>query len=1142
MDPDLSDSFSFQTPPRKFRKVSAVQPSPPRLSDLLTAFEAQRSPTSVTKMARLDSSRLRSVNHNFSYAESSESGESPQASSASSSNESFAPPQTPIELEDDDESGDELPGDNIVVAPRRTSSTRELPKRSTRSNVSYATPKKIKKKSVAKKGKAKPSKLTSNLIRAAELKGSTANVESITNRQKIHSDISKTTEPKRNAFILANKDLFLPLLPERNYIIKLQQYEFDEDPEIVPYASITQQPKGIEAVMKPYQLEGLSFLVYMHNNGMSAILGDEMGLGKTLQTLSLCQYLKNKDPIKAKNRPFLIVCPLSVLSSWMNEAKKWTPDLHVVRFHGLKVERERVMADCRKANTKIDAIVTTYETFDAEQGWFKRAFVYRYCVLDEGHKIKNSKSHIAHALQSLNAEFRLLLTGTPLQNNLLEMWALLHWLFPDIFLENTSDNFKMAFDLTKGKVSTKFMDHARSLLELVMLRRMKHSPGVDLGLPPKEEVLLYVPLTPMQRFWYTRLLTKTDTSTLEELFKGAKAKEILVQISEADAEDEVKSNFIEKFQKVGVPSEDVWTEHREILENAIEREQTNSNSNQWRKLMNLVLQLKKCCSHPYILSNTEPDPYYLGDHVKTASGKFIVLDKLIDELVIKQDKKVLIFAGLTKTLDLCEDLLYLKGANAPVDAAFRYLRLDGNTARARRNLGIRMFNEPDSQFKVMLISTRAGGLGINLASASNVVFLDEDWNPQVTIQAEARAHRIGQKEKVTVYKILTSGTVEEQMLGRIRKKLYLSAKITESMRNIHSTGSSGKRKRGDRERDTEYDDTPQLDMTSLKSLIRGGARTLARPQTDVTEMLKWDWKAVLENCQDSQHIHGGDDNADSSYEEQESSWLNTMEKVECAVFEGKKHQKQLEAAAKDITDLTRANRRTGKHTTVMIDGFAINRESLNCADWEAVPTMAGKDPRLAEPKRAKKVVINNQDSCQVCGDGGSIVMCSGCPRSYHLQCLDKTFQVKAKAKMQFYCPQHECVDCQAKTSDAGGLIYRCRWCENGFCEDCLDWDVARLIGETLPEYEMLEFGAKENAWYIECHGCVKRCAEDKSERQKIFKERERIGERYEAFLEDRVDTEVPSLASVETSATVSEVGTPRDVEVEMPVAKKIKVF
>lgn len=568
-------------------------------------------------------------------------------------------------------------------------------------------------------------------------------------------------------------------------------------------------------------------MVYLHRNGLSGILGDEMGLGKTLQTLSLIQYLKeNERKTGGQLRPFLVVCPLSVLSSWMAEARKWAPGLKVLRFHGPVKERDRLkriaageidmfgnMTVKQKSKLKarhtasgkplisldsdsdeaeeevgVDLVVTTYESYQAEQAWFKRAFVWRYVVLDEGHKIKNDLSLISKSLQGLQAEYRLILTGTPLQNNLAELWALLHWLYQDIFTDQTNELFRASFDLTKGLYSNTVVDDSRHLLELIMLRRMKNSPGVDLNLPPKTEVLLFVPLSPMQRFWYTRLITRADQGLLDELFRGAKDKEHAALKSEEDVEAELVKKDAEALallSKDMVVGSEEWKESREILARTIEREKENSGeeggatrSSSWQKLMNLLMQLRKVCNHPYQIPNAEPQPYILGDHIIRASGKFIVLEKLIAELVIKQRKKILIFSGFTRMLDLVEDFLQLNGGDG---TSYRSVRLDGSTGRARRNLGIRMFNDLSSDCRVMLISTRAGGLGINLATASDVVLLDQDWNPQITLQAEARAHRIGQTNPVTIYKLVSQGTVEEQMMGRIQKKLYLSAKVTESM-------------------------------------------------------------------------------------------------------------------------------------------------------------------------------------------------------------------------------------------------------------------------------------------------------------------------------------------------------------------------
>jgi SWI/SNF-related matrix-associated actin-dependent regulator of chromatin subfamily A member 5 len=608
-----------------------------------------------------------------------------------------------------------------------------------------------------------------------------------------------------------------------------------------------------------------------------------MGLGKTLQTLSLVQYLKENDPKTGTGRaqrPFLVVCPLSVLSSWMAEAKKWTPGLKTIRFHGPPHERNRMkkivigetdmfgnLTMQAKAKIKsrslgrsnivsldtdsdsdsevdigVDIVITTYDCFKAEQHWFKTALVWRYIVLDEGHTVKNHASLTSKSLQGLKAEYRLILSGTPLQNDLSELWSLLHWLYPEVFTGNTTELFDTSFNLSKGQYSNTVLDGARHLLELIMLRRMKSSPGVDLNLPPKTEVLLYVPLSPMQQFWYKRMITRADQGLLDGLFKDLKNKEEESMNALKYTEAENAGLMKKEVEALGVLEDestvgtDAWKETKAILEQTIQREQNDDLANDgrksdWKSLMNLLMQLRKVCNHPYQLRNAEPDPYHVGDHVITASGKFIILEKMVRELIIKHKKKILIFSGFSKTLDLIEELLLLRGGDG---TSFRSMRIDGATCRARRNLGIRMFNDLSNDYRVMLISTRAGGLGINLATASDVIFLDQDWNPQITLQAEARAHRIGQKNPVTIYKLVSQGTVEEQMMGRIQKKLYLSAKVTDAMQDIHT--KFGTSKKG---RPAEEDAIPELTTSQLMSMVRRGASAISKPSIDLNEMLSW---------------------------------------------------------------------------------------------------------------------------------------------------------------------------------------------------------------------------------------------------------------------------------------------------------------
>lgn len=978
-----------------------------------------------------------------------------------------------------------------------------------------------------------------------------------TARARLRYEIANRSKAKAKDFLVAYKDYFLPLLPPTNTVTKLVT-NHDAEP-IVEYEELAEQPQGVTAVMKPYQLSGLSYLVYLHNNGFSGILGDEMGLGKTLQTLSLFQYLEESDLKKGltseEQRPYLVICPLSVLNSWVMEAQKWVPGLRVLRFHGGTKERAHLkqvamgMEDMRGNVTKrardrqasrvsgqkmsrlttgntsdsFKIIVTTYDTFQAEQSWFKRSFLWRYVVLDEGHKIKNGVSQVSKALRNVSSEFRLLLTGTPLHNNLYEMWSLLAWLYPDVFVDGTDTLFKDAFDLSRAKSDKQVMASSKRLLELIMLRREKTSPGVNLGLPPKEEVLLYVPLTPMQRFWYTRILTRMDDVMLSELFADGRTKE--KQAMEIDAQENKLLSKLESRE------EDVQHEAWEETEK-ITRDASVKGGGAWNKLMNLVMQLRKCSSHPYLIPGAAPDPYYLSNHIIHASGKFIVLEKLLRQTVLNQDKKVLIFSGFTKTLDLCEDLLSLVSNHG---THFRHLRLDGSTARARRNLDIRLFNQSGSDYKVMLLSTRAGGLGINLTSAQDVMFLDEDWNPQITLQAEARAHRIGQTKPVTIYKLCTQGTVEEQMLSRIRKKLYLSAKVMESMTNVHSQKSSTKTT----EETSMQDDMAQLGTSQLKTLIRRGAQTLSHPEIDPKEMASWDFDTMLEECRDkpADFLAAGPGPGPidvKTDEETEEKWLSVMERVECSVLDGKRYHRQLDkekgkgkmSLANVLPDsISRADRRKGKNTTVMVDGYAINKESLGCADWEAVPTMAGKDPRLAEPVREKRAAINHELHCLKCfeeggkGEGkhkgksegrgkakskgeGQIAECKSCPRTYHYRCLDPVYQAKASTSLGgFHCPQHTCINCGKATSDAGGLIYRCRWCPRGYCEDCLDFESSELISEQLPEFELLGETVKPGGFYIKCHMCIEDFEEHPEQKEWVRRMELDYKEDHEAWIQ-----------------------------------------
>ncbi|QDS73472.1 hypothetical protein FKW77_009015 [Venturia effusa] len=1128
-------------------------------SSLLSSFRPQQSPTSVTQARKMSSAErdLRVRAAPVSYVISDDSDDSPSPSSPSDASAFESPDkvkrdfgnrrQKVFRVEEEESEDDEEDEEPISPLPENRSieGGRSMRPRSVLKAVptsGHIIFKKKKKKRSKKQYTSQPA--NQDARRAA-----------MTARAKLRDDIEHGTRLQQDRFLLAHKDFFTPLLQDNNYIQKLATaHSLDQAPSFVPYQNITKQPKGINATVKPYQLRGLEFLVHLYRNGMSGILGDEMGLGKTLQTLSLFQYIKNEDVkhgLAGEARPFLVVCPLSVLSNWVAEARKFTPGLKVLRFHGPIAERAAmknvarptaVSARSRKkagnvtltsdidTNGPFDIIVTTYEAYRAESAWFKSAFVWRYLVLDEGHKIKNSETDVSKSLQGIKAEYRLLLTGTPLQNNLGEMWSLLHWLLPNVFPVNTKDLFTKSFDLTRGMVNKGVMDHARRLLELLMLRRMKDSPGVNLNLPTKTEVRLFLPLTPLQRQWYTRLLTKQSETVLEEVFKGATEKEKMA-IHDATPETELSHTSVtpgtpmsmDTAGDAGVDSS-FWQIGAETS-----GEPAGAKKSEWQRLLNLVMQLRKCCTHPYLIPDAAPNPSFIGDHVTQASGKFMALETIVKELVLKQKKKILIFSNFTNVLDWTEDLLTHV---SEYGTKFKHLRLDGQTKRARRNLHIRLFQDMGSEIKVMLISTKAGGLGLNLTAATEAVFLDEDWNPQVDLQAEARCHRIGQTKPVTIYKLCTQGTVEEQMLGRISKKLYLSARITDSMQSVHETSS---RKKTDAKAETEQQNAVLGNYSQLTSLLRRGTQTLVHQQIDLEEMASWDMATLLQNTQDksAEGLDGGED-AD------EDKWLSTMEKVECAVFDGQRFERKgkQEKESLILQGVSREDRRKGKNTTVMVDGYAVSKDTVGNSQWEAVATLAGKDPRLADPKRAKKAEIVNQEWCQICHDGGDLVLCNGCPRSYHAACLGPAAGKAALKVWQYYCPQHNCHDCSKKASEAGDMIYRCRWCEHGFCEDCLDWDNTTLLGDTLDEYQTLDFPAMEQAYYIVCSDCNASDMHEAFATSEVYhKEQLAIKLQEEGNIDD-----VPSLTDAPTGSYNSEISTPADFGVPtlvMPKAEEL---
>lgn len=403
-------------------------------------------------------------------------------------------------------------------------------------------------------------------------------------------------------------------------------------------------------------------------------------------------------------RKSIIICPRSTLDNWHEEILKWCPELTAIKYYGDKDQRKEINRN--HLHGEFDVLLTTYEIVIKEKGALYEIDWF-YLVIDEAHRIKNEKSVLSTSVRFLRSENRLLLTGTPLHNSLKELWSLLNFLMPRIF--DNSEEFDNLFNISKINTNdnkqSEIIMQLHSILKPFMLRRLKVE--VEQCLPPKREIYVFVGMSKLQKKLYSDILSKNI----------------------------------------------------DVI---------NAMTGSKNQMLNILMQLRKCCNHPYLFDGIEEPPYVEGNHLIETSGKMSLLDKLLPRLK-KENSRVLLFSQMTRLLDIVDD--YCRWKNYP------YLRIDGATPGDERQIRINQFNEPNSKYFIFLLSTRAGGIGINLTTANIVILFDSDYNPQMDIQAMDRAHRIGQKKKVIVYRFVTQNSVEEKIVERAAKKLKLDSLI-----------------------------------------------------------------------------------------------------------------------------------------------------------------------------------------------------------------------------------------------------------------------------------------------------------------------------------------------------------------------------
>uniref|UniRef100_A0A3Q1IFD6 Chromodomain-helicase-DNA-binding protein 1-like n=1 Tax=Anabas testudineus TaxID=64144 RepID=A0A3Q1IFD6_ANATE len=456
--------------------------------------------------------------------------------------------------------------------------------------------------------------------------------------------------------------------------------------------------RGIQ--LRPYQLDGVHWLTQCLQNQQGCILGDEMGLGKTCQTISLLIYMSGA---LGKKGPFLVLSPLSVIENWRKELECFAPSLTVLCYKGDKERRAEIQRETGTHDFQV--LLTTYELC-LKDASFLRRWKWKVLIVDEAHRLKNQNSLLHKTLTEFSVGFRVLLTGTPIQNNLEELYSLLSFIQPSIFTAEETDQFVSSYSNVQNQPA--LAAELQSVLEPFLLRRVKSQVAVDL--PKKTELVVYHGMSALQKKYYKAVLMK-------------------------DLE-------------------------------AFGNEQGNKT-----RLLNILMNLRKCVDHPYLFDGVEPEPFEIGEHLIEASGKLCLLDNMLTYLH-EGGHRVLLFSQMTRMLDILQDYMEYRG--------FSYERLDGSVRGEERNLAVKNFSSKD--IFVFLLSTKAGGVGINLTAADTVIFMDSDFNPQNDLQAAARCHRIGQNRPVKVIRLLARDTVEEIMYSRAVSKLHLTNTVIEEGR------------------------------------------------------------------------------------------------------------------------------------------------------------------------------------------------------------------------------------------------------------------------------------------------------------------------------------------------------------------------
>ncbi|XP_072949554.1 SWI/SNF-related matrix-associated actin-dependent regulator of chromatin subfamily A containing DEAD/H box 1 homolog [Epargyreus clarus] len=527
------------------------------------------------------------------------------------------------------------------------------------------------------------------------------------------------------------------------------------------------QPATLNPDLKlaPYQLVGLNWLAVLHKQGVSGILSDEMGLGKTVQVIAFLAHLKETGQSKSTH---LIVVPASTLDNWSSELSRWCPSLRVSKYYGNPEERRQLRIEYARGLDQIDIVLTTYTMVSScpEERKMFRITPMQYVIYDEAHMLKNMSTQRYDNLLKIKSKYRLLLTGTPLQNNLLELMSLLCFVMPHMF-SGKKDDLKSLFQKNAKSKTTKITEpseddvpafeqsqitQAKRIMKPFVLRRLKRDVLQDL--PRKTNHTELCPMSERQEKLY------------KDLIAGFAAKDGTIH---ATTEQSGMSMMMDMRKLANHPLllRTYYDDARlRQLAPRLARDPAHKESNEQYVLEDLAcmsdFQIHQLTLHHHCIHS-----FKVPDSLIEDSGKFLKLDQMLPKLKA-EGHRVLVFSQFTMMLDILEPYMKLR--------RYRYLRLDGSTAVNDRQDLIDQYNNED--IFVFLLSTKAGGLGINLTAADTVIIHDIDFNPYNDKQAEDRCHRMGQTRPVTIYRLLSAGTIEEGIYQVAQEKLNLEKHVT----------------------------------------------------------------------------------------------------------------------------------------------------------------------------------------------------------------------------------------------------------------------------------------------------------------------------------------------------------------------------